>query len=100
MEERRITKCEIGQGQFGSVFKCYKLLLEPEGEERCETNPYAVKCVMSNDEDCIERHETEFKIIEKLNHPNVVKGMAIFKNDMKEEVYQVMSLAEGVELFE
>jgi len=55
---------------------------------------------MSNDEDCIERHETEFKIIEKLKHPNVVKGMAIFKNDMKEEVYQVMSLAEGVELFE
>jgi len=48
----------------------------------------------------LKAHEQEFEIIISLDHINVVKGVEMFKDDLKGEVYQVMELVEGLELLE
>ena len=48
----------------------------------------------------LEAHEREFNIIKMLDHPNVIHGVEMFRDDMKNEVYQVLALFEGMELLD
>ena len=45
-------------------------------------------------------HEKEYEIVSCLDHPNVVKGVEMFRDDLQGEIYQVMELVEGLELLE
>lgn len=62
--------------------------------------PYAVKVVRSDDEEKIQAHKKEFEILEYLNHPNVVKGIEMFTDNLKHEVYQVIEYVDGQEILD
>jgi serine/threonine protein kinase len=77
-----------------SVYKCFKI------DDIQQKQPLAVKIVREEDEEKILAHKNEFKIMERLNHPNVVRSFEMFINDQKKEVYQVMQYIEGKEVFD
>lgn len=64
-----------------SVYKCFKL------DDTNKVHPFAVKVVREDDEEKILAHKTEFTIMEKLNHPNIVKAYEIFVNQQRKEVH-------------
>lgn len=72
----------------------------PNQEQLKSMKPYAVKVCRSDDEAMLMAHEKEYEIISSLEHVNVVKGVEMFRDDLKGEVYQVMELVEGLELLE
>ena len=45
-----------------------------------------MKVTRDDDQEKLKAHEEEFKILGRLNHPNVVKGIEIFRDDFKNEV--------------
>ena len=47
---------------------------------------FAVKVTRDDDQEKLKAHEEEFKILGRLDHPNVVKGIEIFRDDFKNEV--------------
>lgn len=53
-----------------------------------------------NDEEKLRAHEAEFRILEKLNHPNVIKAIELFRDNFKNEVYMVMECIEGEEILD
>lgn len=104
---------KLGEGQHASVYKCY---LRKNVRNQEETTPllakqmqlgdydtektFAVKIVRSDDQEKIIAHEREFQILEKLNHPNVVRAVEMFKNELKAQVFQVMECVEGSEILD
>lgn len=52
-----------------------------------EQIPFAVKIVRDDDAEKIIAHEREFEILEYLHHPNVVRAVELFKDDLKGEIY-------------
>ena len=54
----------------------------------------------NNDEEILNAHEEEFKILERLNHPNIVNGIELFRDNFEKVIYQVMELVEGSELLD
>ena len=44
--------------------------------------------------------ELEYNIIKELDHPNVIKGFAMFKDEEKEEVSIVLNLIKGGDLLD
>mmetsp|Transcript_41212 Transcript_41212/g.56010 ORF Transcript_41212/g.56010 Transcript_41212/m.56010 type:complete len:96 (-) Transcript_41212:620-907(-) len=74
-----------------TVYKCFDI----------ETNKaYAAKVVRENDEEKIEAHRQEFKIVNRLNHKNIVRSEHLFVEDIKGQIIQVMQLVEGREICE
>ena len=61
---------------------------------------FAVKVTRDDDQEKLKAHEEEFKILGRLDHPNVVKGIEIFRDDFKNEVCQVMQFVKGSELLD
>ena len=53
-----------------------------------------------NDQEKLDAHEREFKILKKLNHPNIVRAEEIFKNTFQNTIYQVIELIPGLDLAE
>ncbi|QDU82258.1 Serine/threonine-protein kinase PrkC [Polystyrenella longa] len=82
----------IGIGTVGTIFKAVK-----EGE----TQPVAIKLLLpavSENELICRRFEREIEILEKLNHPNVVRYFGSGK--WEDQLYYVMELVEGASLRE
>lgn len=73
----------------------YKCCLKDDPEK-----VYAVKVVRSNTEETLAAHELEFKIIELLSHRNIIKGVEMFKDTLRSEIYQVIELIKGPEITE
>lgn len=61
---------------------------------------FAVKIVRDNDPEKLLAHEMEFKIMKNLDHANVVRAVEIFRDDFKNEIYQVMQYIEGSEILD
>lgn len=62
--------------------------------------PCAVKIVRDNDPEKLRAHENEFIILSKLVHKNIVRAVEIFKDQFKNEVYEVMQFIEGKEILD
>ena len=73
---------------------------ENEEDETKDLQAFAVKLVRSDDEEMLNAHEREFDIIKSMDHPNVVRGIEVFKDITKNEVWQVMELVDGLELLD
>lgn len=52
-----------------------------------EAETYAVKIVRADDQEKIEAHIREFDILKSLDHKNLVRGISVFRNDFKNEVF-------------
>jgi len=76
------------------VFKCYKK------EDTLKQHPFAVKISRESDEEKKMAHINEFKITQNLNHKNVVKSVALFDNQFKGEIHQVLEFVEGKEVLD
>lgn len=59
---------------------------------------YAVKIIRSSDEEIREVAYKEYKLLKKLDHPNIIKMHGCFSNEAMETVYLVMDLVEGMSL--
>jgi serine/threonine protein kinase len=104
---------KLGEGQHASVYKCFKRV-KPRSANECTPllakqlnnddyvtdEPYAVKIVRDDDIEKIIAHEREFEILLPLNHINIVRAKEIFRNEFKNEVFQVMEYIEGQEILD
>ena len=61
---------------------------------------FAVKEAKGSDEAMVAACEREFNIINRTNHPNVIKGYEMFKDEYKKSLFQVITLVKGIELEE
>lgn len=60
---------------------------------------YAVKEMRVPDKEYFDIALKEFKLINDLNHPNIIKVYDIFYNELKEKIYTVMEYSgEGYDL--
>ena len=59
-----------------------------------------MKVTRDDDQEKLRAHELEFKILERLNHPNIVRGIELFRDDFKNEIYQVMQFVPGSEILD
>jgi len=59
-----------------------------------------VKKVIDDDREKIIAHEREFEILKPLKHKNVVSVIEIYRNEFKNEIYQVMEYVEGSEILD
>jgi serine/threonine protein kinase len=59
-----------------------------------------VKKVRDDDREKIIAHEREFEILKPLKHKNVVSVIEIYRNEFKNEIYQVMEYVEGSEILD
>jgi serine/threonine protein kinase len=57
-----------------SVLKCFKI------EDTESKTPFAVKFIKEYDEEKLMAHRNEFKMMESMNHPNIVKALDYFYN--------------------
>jgi len=91
---------KLGEGQHASVYQCFKRVnprsnmeaTTPFKVDKMQDNeyhkqPYAVKMVRSDDYEKIEAHKKEFEILKTLNHRNVVRGIELFYDDFKHEIF-------------
>jgi len=69
-------------------------------DENAGKKPFAVKRVTDNDQEKLLAHVREFEIMQNLHHPNVVGAVEMFRDDFKNEVYQVMQYVEGSEILD
>eukprot|EP00347_Sterkiella_histriomuscorum_P015913 403355208 len=84
----------LGQGMHATVYKCFKL------EDTKKETPLAVKVIREDDEEKIIAHRNEFKIMESLDNPHIVKGYELFINVQKKEVHEVMKYIDGKEILD
>ena len=80
---------KIGEGSSSSVYKCIK---------RRTGEMFAAKEMRTDDDEKIQIAEQEFKLMQSLDHPHIVKVFDLVKTEGK--VYIVMELIQGTELFE
>ncbi len=59
-----------------------------------------MKKVRDDDREKIIAHEREFEILKPLKHKNVVSVIEIYRNEFKNEIYQVMEYVEGSEILD
>ncbi len=64
-----------------SVIKCYKI------EDKDKNIPFAVKVMREEDDEKLLVAKKEFEIMNRLNHPNIVKSFEIFSNEQKKEIH-------------
>ena len=77
-----------------TVYKCFgKSDLKKE-------KPFAVKVVREEDPEKIQAHKNEFEIMNKLNHPNIIKSHIQFVDSLKCTIHLVMDFIEGKEIFD
>ena len=76
------------------VFKCYKI------DDIKKENPFAVKVSRESDEEKKMAHTKEFNITQHLDHPNVVRSIEFFDNEIKGEIHQVLEYVQGVEVLD
>ena len=69
---------KLGEGQHATVYEC---ILKEDKKAK-----FAVKVTRVDDQEKLRAHEMEFKILERLNHPNIVRGVEMFRNDFKNEI--------------
>ena len=74
---------------MSTVYKCFK---------RKNDKIFAVKVTRSDDTEILDQAENEFEIIKVFDHPNVIKGYEIFRNDLTNTSHTVMKYVEGTEL--
>ena len=96
------------------MYKCFKryipLEVEPqhdfeegmigEHSDEEEDETFAVKVARSSSQAILDATELEYNIIKELDHPNVIKGFAMFKDEEKEEVSIVLNLIKGGDLLD
>lgn len=85
----RISKKPLGTGAYGVVSKCTHLTTKQER---------AVKKVAKKKIKNMERFKQEINILQKLDHPNVLKLYEYFEDE--KNVYLVTELCKGGELFD
>lgn len=61
---------------------------------------YAVKQIRTRDEERIQNIKNEFQHMKNLNHPNVVEVYELYIDEFRGNVYIVMELIEGLEMYE
>jgi hypothetical protein len=54
-----------------------------------------VKITENDDKSILDSASQEFDIIKDIDHPNIIKGYKLFRNDMQNAVYQVIKLVDG-----
>ena len=59
-----------------------------------------MKVARSSSQAILDATELEYSIIKDLDHPNVIKGYDMFKDEEKEEVSIVCSLIRGADLLD
>lgn len=64
-----------------TVYKCFKK------DDTDKLYPLAVKVIREDDEEKINAHKNEFKIMQSLDSTHIVKGYEIFVNPSKKEVH-------------
>lgn len=84
-----LDKSKLGSGSYGVV---HKAVHKATGYER------AIKVIPRNKIKNMDRFKTEVKIMQTLDHPNVIKLYEYFEDDTN--VYLVMELCTGGELFD
>ena len=87
-EEYEISK-KLGQGSYGTVFNC---IHKETGSER------AAKEILKSRIKNINQFRTEIKILQALDHPNVIKLFEYFEEEDK--IYMIMEKCTGGELFD
>jgi len=75
-----------------SVFKCFTIF------DKERKNPFAVKISRDDDLEKKMAFVNEFMITKHLEHPNVVKYIEKFENDITNEIHIVMQYVAGKEL--
>lgn len=88
-EVYKIGKSPLGQGGFGVVYKC---------EHRTTKQIRAVKIVSKKKIKNMEKFQLEITILQKLDHPNVLKLFEYFDED--KDIYLVTERCKGGELFD
>jgi len=90
-----------------TVFKCISKKEQSDSSsedsgqpQKPKENTFAVKICRNDNKEVLEAHETEYKIIKLFDHPNLVKGISCFKDEMKCEVHCVMTYVEGKEILD
>ena len=84
--------CKLGEGGMGVVYKCFDQLGGVE---------VAVKGLppeVSRNDDEMEEIRTNYQIVSKLHHPNIVGARTLEKDESTGDYYLVMDLAPGVNL--
>uniref|UniRef100_T1JHX9 Uncharacterized protein n=1 Tax=Strigamia maritima TaxID=126957 RepID=T1JHX9_STRMM len=79
---------EIGRGRFGLVYK----VIEKESQLVCAAK--IIKCIKSTDK---QKVDDEIKIMNKLDHPKLIKLIAAFKNTR--DITMIVEYISGGELF-
>ena len=88
-EVYKIGKKPLGSGGFGVVYKC---------EHRTTKQVRAVKIVSKKKIKNMEKFQMEINILQKLDHPNVLKLFEYF--DEEKDIYLVTERCKGGELFD
>jgi len=81
----------LGEGTFGLVRRCV---------ERDTGREYAVKRMVTRDEETLSNIRSEFQHISKLRHPNVVQVHELLIDSANGTVHLLMELFRGQELFQ
>ena len=88
-EVYRISKKPLGTGAYGVVSKCTHLTTKQER---------AVKKVPKKKIKNMERFKQEITILQKLDHPNILKLYEYFEDE--KNVYLITEMCKGGELFD
>lgn len=83
----------LGEGTSSVVKKCY-LMNDPDRK------PMAVKIMRTDDEEKMNAAKSEFNLMKKLNHENIVEVKEIFVENFKHRIYTLMEYIDGKELFD
>lgn len=71
----------LGEGCMGSVYKCYKVT------DTQKESPFAVKTTREDDDEKKMAHKKEFAITNNLDHPNIIRSIEYYEDDVKGEIH-------------
>ncbi|CDW82534.1 calcium-dependent protein [Stylonychia lemnae] len=98
----KLTKEILGKGEFGLVGKAIRKVSIKNWEQSHEDEKkvVAIKAIAKQrlDQDMIKHIRSEMKILNTLDHPNIIKYYEDFENDT--HIFLVMELFEGGTLYE
>eukprot|EP00347_Sterkiella_histriomuscorum_P009234 403342006 len=93
-ESKYILDIPLGQGMHATVYKCFHI------NDEIKVRQLAVKEMREDDEEKILAAKKEFEITRRLDHPNIVKSIEFFVNDLRKEVHQIMEFIDGKEILD